>query len=170
MSTQQLPREAVDTGYRDLDLRVLDCVKIQAWDHVLFVQCGDGWIVEEAWRRAQRAYACGLDTSPAQVDLARRLREVPGKLEFRTWDGYHLPVQDNAFGRVVVNLTGTEAPAVAVLNEVRRALQPSGRAYLLLPATYAGDLKNALAAWPAAHEVARWHSPEVVLVGTQKMV
>src|SRR5437588_786389 len=38
------------------------------------MQCGDGWIVEEAWRRAQRAYVCGLDTSPAQVERARRLR------------------------------------------------------------------------------------------------
>ena len=69
---------------RPLELFVLDHVKIQAWDRILFVQCGDGWIVEEAWRRAVRAYVCGLDTSGADVALAKQLREVAGKVEFAT--------------------------------------------------------------------------------------
>jgi ubiquinone/menaquinone biosynthesis C-methylase UbiE len=168
MSTQQLPLEPVDTGYRDLDLRVLDCVKIQAWERILFVQCGDGWIVEEAWRRAQRAYLCGLDTSPAQVDLARRLREVPGKLEFRLWDGHCLPVPDGAFGRVVLNLTRTQPHAAGILLcEVHRVLQASGEVYLLSAASCAGDLRDALAAWPTVLEMARWGSPEVVLVSAR---
>jgi SAM-dependent methyltransferase len=168
VSTQQLPLDAVDTGYRDLDLLVLDCVKIQAWERVLFVQCGDGWIVEEAWRRAQRAYLCGLDTSPAQVDRAQRLREVPGKLEFRIWDGHHLPVPDGAFGRVVLNLTRTPAHAAGMLLcEARRVLRTSGEVYLLSAASCAGDLRDALAAWPAVLEVARWGSPEVVLASAR---
>jgi len=34
--------------HRDLDLLVLDTVKSQAWERLLFVGCGDGWIAEEA--------------------------------------------------------------------------------------------------------------------------
>lgn len=161
MGTQQLPLDAVEAGDRGLDLSVLDCVKIQAWDRVLFVQCGDGWIVEEAWRRAQRAYVCGLDMSPVHVEVAKHLREVPGRLEFGIWDGRHLPLPDGAFGRVVLDLTRTPL-ADGLLREVSRVLQASGEAYLLVPASCAGRLREALG--PVAHEVARWEKPAVVLV------
>ena len=50
----------------------------------MFVQCGDGWIAEEAWRRVLKGFACGLDTSPRQVARASELRGVPGKLENKT--------------------------------------------------------------------------------------
>src|SRR5690242_2425515 len=79
--------EAEREPRRDLDLFVLDKVTIQAWDRVLFVGCGDGWIVEQGWRRALRAYACGIETSAPLVAQAAELRGVPGKLEFKTWDG-----------------------------------------------------------------------------------
>jgi len=106
MSTAHIVIDTVDVEpRRALDLLVLDRVSIRAWERVLFVQCGDGWIVEEAWRRAQRAYVCGLDTSPAQVERARRLREVRGKVEFMAWDGRTLPVPDAAFDRVVAILS-----------------------------------------------------------------
>src|SRR5256886_10932267 len=94
---------------RASDLLVLDRVRIRAWDRILFVQCGDGWIVEEAWRRAGRAYVCGLDTSDADVALATQLREVPGKVEFKMWDGQCLPVADRAFDRVVAILSPPHA-------------------------------------------------------------
>src|SRR5256885_3887969 len=86
---------------RGLDLLVLDAMRIQAWERLLFLQCGAGWIVEEAWRRALRVYACGLDTSPALVARATELRGVPGKLEFRTWDGQRLPCPDGSFRSLV---------------------------------------------------------------------
>src|SRR5438477_13050407 len=94
---------------RPLELFVLDHVKIRAWDRILFVECGDGWIVEEAWRRAGRAYVCGLDRSDAHVELAKRLREIPGKVEFSLWDGQRLPVPDLGFNRVVATLDSMRA-------------------------------------------------------------
>lgn len=66
--------EAAREPRRDLELFVLDAITIQAWDRLLFVGCGDGWIVEEAWRRAVRAYACGVDVSPELVTRAAALR------------------------------------------------------------------------------------------------
>ena len=45
------PLAAIDTDSalrRDLDLCVLDVAKLQAWERLLFVGCGDGWIAEEA--------------------------------------------------------------------------------------------------------------------------
>src|SRR5437588_13099284 len=106
MSTAHIVIDTVDVEpRRALDLLVLDRVSIRAWERILFVQCGDGWIVEEAWRRAGRAYVCGLDTSDADVALATQLREVPGKVEFKMWDGQCLPVADRAFDRVVAILS-----------------------------------------------------------------
>lgn len=125
IQAEQEPRRA-------LDLVVLDVVKIQAWERLLFVGCGDGWIVEEAWRRALRAYACGLDRSPALVARAAELRGVPGKLEFGTWDGARLPCADGSFDRVVATFT-LQPPGdpEGVLVEMHRVLQPGGHVYLL---------------------------------------
>ncbi len=167
MTTQQLPVEAISVGYRELDLLVLDCLRIQAWDRVLFVQCGDGWIVEEAWRRAQRAYVCGLDMSAVQIEQAKRLREVPGRLDFRTWDGRQLPVAEGWFGRVVLNCTGTQAlDLAALLAEVRRVLRSPGELYLIVPASADAGLRRVVAgtAWPDVREVARSGPLEAVLV------
>src|ERR1051325_2443407 len=105
-------------GRRAQDLFVLDRVKIQAWDRILFVQCGDGWIVEEAWRRAMRAYVCGLDTSDADIALATQLREVPGKVEFKTWDGQRLPVADRAMRAYVCGLDTSDAD-IALATQLR---------------------------------------------------
>ncbi|HYL56337.1 MAG TPA: class I SAM-dependent methyltransferase [Gemmatimonadales bacterium] len=123
--------EAEREPRRDLDLFVLDRVTIQAWDRLLFVGCGDGWIVEEAWRRALRAYACGIETSALLVAQAAELRGVPGKLEFKTWDGQHAPCEDGAFRRVIATLAlhAPRGPA-GILAELHRVLEPRGHLYV----------------------------------------
>jgi len=168
MSTAHIVIDTVDVEpRRALDLLVLDRVSIRAWERVLFVQCGDGWIVEEAWRRALRAYVCGLDTSPAQVERARRLREVQGKVEFMAWDGRTLPVPDAAFDRVVAILSPAppQDPA-ALFRDVRRVLRAEGEAYLLSPATGDGELRLALAqgGWADLRELTRSADGCAVLV------
>ncbi len=45
--TVAAPGEALGRQ-RAFDLRVLEHVRIKAWDRLLFVECGDGWLVEEA--------------------------------------------------------------------------------------------------------------------------
>ncbi|HEY6156198.1 MAG TPA: class I SAM-dependent methyltransferase [Gemmatimonadales bacterium] len=150
-------------GRRAQDLFVLDRVKIQAWDRILFVQCGDGWIVEEAWRRAMRAYVCGLDTSDADIALATQLREVPGKVEFKTWDGQRLPVADRAFDRVVAILATPQTTA-ALIRDLSRVLRTDGDVYLVCLAAAEPDIRRALAqaGWLGVREVAR--SPDEVVV------
>lgn len=141
-----------------LDLLVLDHVRIQAWDRILFVECGDGWIAEEAWRRALRAYVCGVDTSLDQVERARQLREVRGKLEFLPWDGRTLPVPDAEFNRVVAILgAASRQHAAGLLRDVRRVLRVGGEAYLLHPTTGDAELRLALAqgGWADVCELAR---------------
>ena len=119
-------------GRRALDLLVLDQLRIEAWHRLLFLECGDGWIVEEAWRRAPRAYACGLDRSQAHVELATRLREVPGRLEFRTWDGWRLPLPDRGFDHVMASFPLTRPTGSASwLLEAHRVLRPDGDLYVL---------------------------------------
>jgi len=115
----------------ELDLLVLDATKILAWERLLFVGCGDGWIAEEAWRRALRAYALGLDTSPELVAQAGELRGVPGNLEFRPWDGRLLPCADASFHRVITTFALRQAEdPVAALGKMHRVLEPAGHLYL----------------------------------------
>ena len=117
---------------RELDLLVLDEIRIGAWEHVLVVECGDGWAVEEAWRRMTKGYACGVDTSVALVALANRLRAVPGKLEFRPWDGRSLGWPDGSFDRVLSRFALARcADPTAAVREMHRVLRAGGWGYFL---------------------------------------
>jgi ubiquinone/menaquinone biosynthesis C-methylase UbiE len=110
----------------------LDEVRLSAWDRALFTECGDGWLAEEAWRRMAKGYVCGVDQSENRVARANRLRGVPGKLEFRTWDGRHLAMPGGCFDWVVSEFASEPCSGrVLVLEEVRRVLRPGGEVYLL---------------------------------------
>ena len=80
---------------------LLDRLPLRAWDRLVFVECGDGRLAEEAWRRVTKGYVCALDRSPEVVDLGWWLRGVPGKLDFKTWDGQRLPCPHRTFDHVV---------------------------------------------------------------------
>jgi len=115
-----------------LDLGVLDHVRMRAWDRLLFVECADGWLVEEAWRRLGKGCVCGLSKSPELVDLAVRMRGVPGRVEFKRWDGGRFPLAYPSFDRVISCVPcGRYLEPVAVLREIARVLRPDGDAYLL---------------------------------------
>lgn len=118
-------------GQRLLDLRVLEHVRIQAWDRLLFIESGDGWLVEEAWRHLGKGYVCGLCASPELVDLAVRLRGVRGRVEFKVWDAERFPLADQSFDRVIscVPCRCYPEPEV-VLREMARVLRPDGDVYL----------------------------------------
>src|SRR5690242_9481663 len=105
------------------NLALLDDVPIKAWRRLLVVECGDGWIVEEAWRRQRRGYACGVDLRVDLIARASSLRAVPGALEFKTWDGSRLPFEDAAFDIVLFTITGALCPSA----ELRRVLSPGGK-------------------------------------------
>ena len=117
---------------RAVELLVLDQVRIQAWDRLLFIECGDGWLVEEAWRRMAKGYVCGLGTSPRLLELAVRLRGIPGRVEFKTWGGERFPLPDRTFNCVIscVPWVCYRKP-LAALREMARVLRPDGAAYLL---------------------------------------
>ncbi len=154
-------------GRRALDLLVLDQLRIEAWDRLLFLECGDGWIAEEAWRRARRAYACGLDASAAHVELARRLREVPGRLEFKTWDGWRLPLPDRGFDCVVATfaLARSDDPA-GLLHEMHRVMRPGGEVYVLNAVSSDAEFRLAMAqtGFAEVRELARFDGQAAVLV------
>jgi SAM-dependent methyltransferase len=145
-SSPQTAPPAQSDSRRAWDLLVLDHMKVQAWDRILFVECGDGWIAEECWRRAVRAYVRGLDRSGPHVEAARQLRQVPGKLEFDTWDGHSLPVSGGAFDRVMVVCAPVEAwDLQRLMHEIRRTLRPDGDAYVLHAVPEAAEVRRSLA-------------------------
>ena len=125
-------RDAARELARERDLRFLDVVRIHAFERLLFVGCGDGWIAEEAWRRGLRVYVCGLDASPDLIAHAAALRGLPGKLDFQTWDERRLPFANGSFERVFSIFALRRAPdAATVLEEMRRVLAPGGELCLL---------------------------------------
>jgi ubiquinone/menaquinone biosynthesis C-methylase UbiE len=116
---------------RDDDLVLLEAVRIRGWERLLFIECGDGWVAEEGWRRMAKGYVCGLDRSSQQIALAARLRGVPGRLEFGTWDGCAVPYPDGRFDAVVLqgDVRRWSRPE-RVLRETGRVARPGGAVYL----------------------------------------
>jgi ubiquinone/menaquinone biosynthesis C-methylase UbiE len=110
----------------------LEGLRIRGWERLLFVECGDGWVAEEAWRRMGKGYVCGLDRSSSVVALATELRAVPGKLEFETWDGRCVPYPDEFFDSAVsqCDLRRWLEP-VSVLREICRVVRSGGEVYLV---------------------------------------
>jgi ubiquinone/menaquinone biosynthesis C-methylase UbiE len=130
----KLSGERISPFLREIHNLLLDYTRIRAWDRVLSVECADGWAAEELWRRLARGYVCGIDISPHMISLASKLRAVPGKLEFRVWDGESFPFAEESFDCVIstfgfhryVNPEG-------VMREMARVLRPAGDAYILEP-------------------------------------
>src|SRR5205814_10556261 len=98
---------------------------------------------------------------------AKRLREIPGKVEFGLWDGQRLPVPDLGFNRVVATLDSMRAydPA-ALFRDLRRVLRADGDGYMLQSVSHHGGLPHALAeaGWPELHELARTDDHTAVLL------
>lgn len=117
---------------RSADLDLLAQLKIRGWQRLLFIECGDGWVAEEAWRRMGKGYVCGLDRSSRRVALATRFRGVPGKLEFKNWDGCSVPSADGVFDLVVSQRDVRRlGDPVLALREMGRVVHPGGAVYLV---------------------------------------
>src|SRR2546422_6503336 len=117
---------------RAVQLALLDELRIWGWGRLLFLECGDGWVAEEAWRRMAKGYVCGLARSPRLVAVTTRLRGVPGRLDFKTWDGRRVPYPDGFFDSVVSQCDVRRwSEPVRVLRELRRVVRSGGEIYLV---------------------------------------
>ena len=117
---------------RSAEFAIVDELRLWGGERLLFVECGDGWAAEEAWRRMGKGCVYGVDRSSKLIARAARLREVPGKLAFQTWNGWHLPHPDGWFDSVVSqsDFRRWQQPA-SVLRELRRVTQCGGEIYLV---------------------------------------
>jgi ubiquinone/menaquinone biosynthesis C-methylase UbiE len=129
-----------------VDVLVLDQVQSWGWDDILFVECGDGWAAEEAWRRRRtRGHVVALDMSPRAIERARRLRGVPGQVEFATWDGRHLGQANDAFDQVISSFGLQHSPdPEALARDMLRVLRPRGELYAVEPESGATATRSLL--------------------------
>jgi ubiquinone/menaquinone biosynthesis C-methylase UbiE len=101
---------------------LLDAACVQAGSKVLDVATGPGYVAAKAHQRG--ADAIGLDTSPAQIDLARK--NYPG-IEFQQGDAEHLAFEPALFDAVVMGLCLLHLPnAERGIAEAYRVLKPGG--------------------------------------------
>jgi ubiquinone/menaquinone biosynthesis C-methylase UbiE len=130
-----------------MDLLVLDQVRSWGWDDILFVECGDGWAAEEAWRRRRtRGHVVALDRSPGLIERASRLRGVVGRVEFATWDGRQLCQTSDTFDQLISSFAlQRSADPEALAREMLRVLRPGGELYALEPESSAGETRTVLA-------------------------
>jgi ubiquinone/menaquinone biosynthesis C-methylase UbiE len=130
-----------------MDLLVLDQVRSWGWDDILFVECGDGWAAEEAWRRRRtRGHVVALDRSPGSIERASRLRGVVGRVEFATWDGRQLCQASDTFDQLISSFAlQRSADPEALAREMLRVLRPGGELYALEPEPSAGETRTVLA-------------------------
>ena len=108
--------------------RALDSLVVVRTARVLDVACGTGIFARLAARVAgPDGYVVGLDESAPTLDVAARV-DVTGMVEWRTWDGRHLPFPDASFD-VVACQHGLHAVSdpLSVMEEMRRVLVPGGR-------------------------------------------
>ena len=129
-----------------LDVLVLDQLQSWGWDDILFVECGDGWAAEEAWRRRlTRGHVVALDMSPGAIERARTLRGVPGRVEFATWDGRQLCHANEVFDQLISSFAFRHSPdPEALAHEMLRVLRPRGELYALEPESGAAQFRSLL--------------------------
>lgn len=95
--------DRISSFLREAHLSRLDAADLRAGSRTLILECRDGWAAEEAWRRVGpgRSQVIGVDVSDRMIELAKRYREVPDRLEFRTWNQRTLPFGDDSFDTVI---------------------------------------------------------------------
>lgn len=94
---------------------------------ILELGCGAGGGTVEALRfAAEDARYVALDLSPEMLRRARQ--RLPDRVETCAADAARLPFEDDAFDRIIANLSLMIVPDTdGVISEIRRVLRPHGR-------------------------------------------
>ena len=130
--------------HKPFDRALLDrfAERVRAIGPVCDVGCGPGQIARYLHDRG--VDACGIDLSPAMVELARQLSP---EIQFTQGDMLALPAADGAWGGITAFYSIIHIPCDRVmdaLQEFRRVLRPDG---LLLLAFHIGDEVIHLEEW-----------------------
>jgi ubiquinone/menaquinone biosynthesis C-methylase UbiE len=117
-----------------LNERAVRLVEPSPSDWVLEIGFGHGRTVERLVKAVPQGRVCGLDVSPAMLDMAvRRNRRAvaEGRVELRMSDAASIPFADQRFDKALtVHTLYFWSDPIACLREIRRVLKPRGRLVL----------------------------------------
>jgi ubiquinone/menaquinone biosynthesis C-methylase UbiE len=142
---RKVPQRMLPTGFAGkITLRIMNkmhgaiytntasVLRLSVDDDVLDVGCGNGYFLDKY--AAHVRSVDGLDLSEVSIEMARRRhrkRIEAGTAEFVRGEASQLPWEDNTFSAVTSMGSFTSFPKpLQVLQEMWRALRPSGRAVL----------------------------------------
>lgn len=125
--------------------RTLDLLALRPGERVLDIGVGPGYLaLEMANAVGPQGRVCGIDTSEAMLELARRRCAGPGGVELRLGDASDLPFADGGFDvAAAIQVYLYVADVDAALAELYRVLRPGGRAVVM-------DTDWGTAAWNCA--------------------
>lgn len=121
--------------------------------NILDVGCGDGNLIAELLERIPAPVRItGIDTSSAEIEIARRRYDREPRVTLTVGDARALPYPDAAFDCVVAHQFLNLFPEIdSVLDEIARVLTPGGDLIFVANRGWRADQK---ANWMLLHEAA----------------
>ncbi|MBZ5492168.1 MAG: methyltransferase domain-containing protein [Acidobacteriia bacterium] len=134
-ASQKWRRQSAAMG-NDMTRAIVAAAQVQPGMRVLDIACGTGEpSISLASDLAGGGEVVGIDISPAPLKIAaeRATQRSLSNVTFQQADAHHLPFADNTFDRITSRLGVmffSDLPHA--LGEMRRVLQPAGKAILLV--------------------------------------